>query len=423
MAKNEIISVFCFDVEIGRLGFDVDQSKSSFQYNPEFLDSGRFKNIFPPTGILKRTSQTQVFDRFNNETFRGLPPMIADSLPDYFGNVVFKNWLELNDKNFRQISVIEQLAYVGDRGMGALEFHPNKSLPHTTSINLEEIIGVLNEVLDVKKAAHDKVLNHEALLNMFKMGSSAGGARPKVLIAEHQTTGEIMPGDITYSADYNHYLVKLDLGEEQDYSREKVEYCYYQTAEQLGISMMPSKLINDKHFATERFDRVNGQKKHVLTPTGLTGWDFRESTNSSYENVFKLAVFLKIPHKEVEELFKRMVFNLVFCNTDDHLKNHAFIYDEKADSWNLSPAYDLTYALNPLMNYKKVSRALSVNNKRIEINRDDVMKIAEDYTIKSPKGIIQEVQQSISFLKERMIEKEISKHIIESMVEDFNMLD
>lgn len=423
MVKHEVISVFCFGEEIGRLGFDEKQLKSSFQFHPEFLEKSSYKNLFPLTGILKRIPQTQVFTQFNTDTFRGVPPMIADSLPDYFGNIIFKKWLELNDKNFRQISVVEQLAYVGSRGMGALEYRPSKPLPQATNLDLSEIITLLTKVLDAKQAIHENALNHEALLNIFKMGSSAGGARPKVLIAENSVTGEIIPGDVTYSSEYNHYLVKLALDEEQlGYSREKIEYCYYETAVYLGISMMPSKLIDNKHFATLRFDRVNGQKKHVLTATGLTGWDFQHPMHSSYENLFELAVFLKIPHSEIEALFKRMVFNVVFCNSDDHLKNHAFMYNEISDNWNLAPAYDLTYSLNPLLNYKKALRALSINTKRTEISRKDIFLIAEKYTIKNPDAVINEVLQGIPFWREKMVQQQLPKHIMDSIVKDFVQL-
>jgi serine/threonine-protein kinase HipA len=423
MAANEIISVFCFGQEIGRIGYDADQHRSSFQYHPDFLQSNRYTHLFPQTGILKRVPQVQIFSQFNSETFRGLPPMIADSLPDVFGNIIFKKWLETSDKHFSQISVIEQLAYVADRGMGALEFRPSKELPQTSSIDLTEIIAVLKEVLNSKQALQETGLNHDALLNIFKIGTSAGGARPKILISEHKQTGEIIPGDLNYSSEYHHYLVKLHLEDEIGYSREVIEYCYYLTATHLGITMMPSKLIDKKHFATLRFDRQNGMKKHILTATGLTGWDFQSPKDSSYENLFELALFLKVPHRDVEELFKRMVFNIVFFNADDHLKNHSFIYDEKADRWNLSPAYDLTYSLNPLMNYTKTSRALSVNGKRVDIELKDVLTIAETYTIKNARNVVKEIQDSISIWNEKAQELDMPSNIIQSIQKDFVRLN
>jgi serine/threonine-protein kinase HipA len=422
MAMNEIINVFCFGTEIGRLGFDEHQNKSSFQFNAEFLNSNRFLNLFPQTGIIKRTPQVQLFSQFNNDTFRGLPPMIADSLPDTFGNIIFKKWLEASNKNFGNISVIEQLAYVANRGMGALEYRPAKVIPQASTINLKEIIDVLKDVLNNKRNTNASVLNNEALLNIFKMGSSAGGVRPKVLISENIQTKEIIPGDLNNSSNYNHYLIKLSIDEDMGYSREIVEYCYYLTATHLGITMMPSKLIDEKHFATLRFDRKNGIKKHILTATGLTGWDFQSSKESSYENLFELALFLKIPRNEIEELYKRMVFNIIFCNTDDHLKNHTFIYNEIEDKWNLAPAYDLTYSLNPLINYKRVSRALSINNKRVDINIHDVLKMADTYTIKSARNVVLEIQNGISFWVQKARELRLPEEVIKNIEKDFSKL-
>jgi serine/threonine-protein kinase HipA len=419
MAKNEISSVFCFGHEIGRVGFEENLHRSSFQYNPEFLLRNQFLNLFPQTGIIKRVPQVQLFDQFNSETFRGLPPMIADSLPDVFGNVIFQKWLEASAKPFSQISVIEQLAYVADRGMGALEFRPSKELPHTSTINLTEIIDVLKEVLETKQKQHQSSLNHEALLHIFKMGTSAGGARPKILISVNKETGEIIPGDLNHSADHDHYLVKLHLDDKLGYSKEVIEYSYYQTATQLGLNMMPSKLIENKHFATLRFDRLHGKKKHMLTATGLTGWDFQSPKNSSYENLFELALLVKVPHRDVEELFKRMVFNVIFCNSDDHLKNHSFIYNEAEDRWNLSPAYDITYSLNPLLNYTRTIRALSINGKRSEITLKDLLTLADTYTIKNAKNVVKEVQDAILFWNERANDLGLPSMIIDSIQKDF----
>jgi serine/threonine-protein kinase HipA len=345
--------------------------------------------------------------------------MIADSLPDVFGNIIFKKWMESGSKEFNQISVIEQLAYVADRGMGALEYRPSMELPQSTSIDLTEIIAVLKEVLQAKDEQHESTLNHEALLNIFKIGSSAGGARPKILISEHKTSGEIIPGDLNHSSEYNHYLIKLHLDDELGFSREVIEYCYYLTAKHLGITMMPSKLIEQKHFATLRFDRHNGQKKHVLTATGLTGWDYQSPKDSSYENLFELALFLKVPHRDMEELFKRMIFNVVFFNSDDHLKNHSFIYDEEQDKWNISPAYDITYSLNPLLNYTRTSRALSINGKRIDITLADVNTIADTYTIKNAKKVVQEIQDAIAYWKDQANELNLPANIVQSICRDF----
>lgn len=389
MAKNQIISVFFNDIEIGKIGYDEDLRKSSFQYNPDFLEKDIYKRLFPY--VIRRSPNVQIYSEFEGETFRGLPPMIADSLPDYFGNVVFKEWLEATNKDFSNISPLEQLTYVGKRGMGALEFFPAKEIPSNNSINIDEITEVVKKVLDVKTSVEEKGLNDHSLLNIFKIGTSAGGARPKILVSEHKETGQLKAGDLEVSEDYNHYLVKLSVDEQEGYSKEKVEYIYYQMAKSVGIWMMESKLIDDKHFATLRFDRQNGKKVHILTASGMTGWDFKKPENSSYENLFKLAVDLRLPHKDIEQLYRRMIFNSVFANTDDHLKNFSFIYNQEKDRWNLSPAYDLTYPLDALKNYLRVSRAMSINGKRTAITKADLLYIAEEFTIKNPQAIIDEI--------------------------------
>lgn len=417
MAKNQIISVNFQGLEIGKIGYDEDQRKSSFQYNPEFLNKNIFKRIFPY--IIRRTPNVQVFSDFQGETFRGLPPMIADSLPDFFGNIVFKEWLDTTQKELGTISPLEQLTYVGKRAMGALEFAPAKEIKSTQTIDIDEISEVVKKVLDLKTSTEEKGLTDMALINIFKIGTSAGGARPKILVSENKLSGKLIPGDLETSADYNHYLIKLSIDEDQGYSKEKIEFIYYKIATSIGIEMMPSKLIDDKHFATIRFDRQNGSKQHILTASGMTGWDFKMPENSSYENLFKIAVDLKIPHKNIQQLYKRMVFNLVFSNIDDHLKNFSFIYDSETDRWNLSPAYDLTYPLDALKNYLRVSRAMSINNKRSFITKDDLLKIADLFTIKDPNGIINEVLEATKLFRRLCEEQKIPLKVIDKIESEF----
>lgn len=419
MAGDKIIDVIAFGQEIGKLGYDIDQSKSFFQYNPKFLESGKYSKLFP--FIFKRTKPVQVFTKYQQETFQGLPPMIADSLPDTFGNIIFQEWLTA--RGIPKVTPIEQLAYVADRGMGALEYKPIKELPNTTSINIDEIISVLEKVLKIKDDTSGEALDELSLLNVFKIGTSAGGARPKILISEHKKTGKIIAGDRQTSEDYHHYLVKLHLEADEGYNKEKVEYAYYLLAQEAGINMMPSKLIEGKHFATLRYDRQHGKKQHVLTVTGLTGWDFKsQPENSSYENVFKVALALEVPHKDLQQLFKRMVFNLVFRNVDDHLKNHSFIYKEEENTWNLCPAYDLTYGLNPLLTFKTTSRALSINGKRTQITKKDLLTIAEEFAIKNPKKIIKEVQLLIPMWREIAAKIKMPESTISKIEKDLNTI-
>ena len=419
MARDKIIDVIVFGQEIGKLGYDINQSKAFFQYHPDFLNSGKYKNLFP--FIFKRTKPAQIFTEFQQDTFQGLPPMIADSLPDTFGNIIFQEWLTL--RGIQKVTPLEQLAYVANRGMGAIEYKPVKALPETSTVDIDQVIKILEKVLKLKNETSGEDLSELSLLNIFKIGTSAGGARPKILISEHKETRAIIAGDKEISEEYNHYLVKLHLDDNDGYNREKVEYSYYLLAQEAGVNMMPSKLIENKHFATLRYDRQNGEKQHVLTVTGLTGWDFKsQPENSSYENVFKVALALRVPHTDIQQLYKRMIFNLVFRNVDDHLKNHSFIYNKVNDSWNLSPAYDLTYALNPLITFKTTSRALSINGKRTEINMTDVLKIADDYSIKNSQKIIDKIQSVIPKWKINASKLDIPKDIIDKIENEFYLL-
>lgn len=420
MAKNQVISVYFRGLEIGKIGYDENQRKSSFQYNPTFLEMDQYKRLFPY--IIRRTPNAQIFSEFEGETFRGLPPMIADSLPDYFGNIVFKEWLEATQKDLVNISPLEQLTYVGQRGMGALEFMPAKEIVSDGSIDVDAITEVVKKVLDVRESVNEKMLSDAALLNIFKIGTSAGGARPKILVSEHKETGRLVAGDLETSIDYNHYLIKLSIDEDEGYSKEKVEYIYYQIARKVGINMMDSKMVDDKHFATLRFDRLFGEKQHILTASGMTGWDFKKPEYSSYENLFKLSVDLKLPHKDIEQLYRRMVFNLVFANIDDHLKNFSFIYNSKKDRWNIAPAYDLTYPLDALKNYTRVTRALSINGKRNEINRNDLLKIADQFTIKNPNAIIDEVILATKQFRGLSEEENIPSKAIAKIESEFNLM-
>ena len=419
MARDKIIDVVVFGLEVGKLGYDFDKRKSFFQYNPDFLDSNQYTNLFH--FVFKRIKQAQIFSEYQQDTFQGLPPMIADSLPDTFGNIIFQEWLTA--RGIQKITPLEQLTYVSNRGMGAVEYKPISKLPESSEVNIDSVINILEKVLKLKEATKGEDLSELSLLNVFKIGTSAGGARPKILISEHKETGAIIAGDREVSEAYNHYLVKLHIDDSDGYNKEKVEYVYYLLAQEAGIDMMPSKLIENKHFATLRYDRQHGEKQHVLTVTGLTGWDFKsQPENSSYENVFKVALGLKVPHKDLQQLFKRMVFNLIFKNVDDHLKNHSFIYNKESNNWNLSPAYDLTYALNPLITFKTTSRALSINGKRTAINVKDLLLIADEFSIKNPMGIIGEVQALIPRWVEIANQFDVPENVILSIQKEIKTI-
>ncbi len=291
-------------------------------------------------------------------------------------------------------------------------------LSKAVNVNLDKITEVAKKVLKVKSAVEETGLNEEGLFNIFKLGTSAGGARPKILVSQHRHSGKLIPGDLEISEDYTHYIVKLGVDDE-GYPKEKIEYVYYQMATSAGIEMMPSKLIDDRHFATERFDRQDGEKKHILTDSGMTGWDFKKPEHSNYENLFNLLVDLKLPHKAVQQLFRRMVFNVVFANTDDHLKNFSFIFDDTQNKWNLAPAYDLTFAVNPLLNFKHLNRACSLRGKRHHITKKDVLDLAHQFSIGNPKGILREVMKESRNFESLCQAQNIPPKIIQAVKANF----
>ena len=419
MEKDLVVEVWCFGIEIGKIGFNEDEQFSFFQYNPVFLSANTHSRLFPL--IFKRTEVVQVFRNYTGKAFHGLPPMIADSLPDLFGNVIFTNWIEATHPALHKISTLEQLTYLANRGMGALEFKPAQKLHKTTKVDLDEVVNILKKVMDNKASTSSHTLDHESLLTIFKIGTSAGGVRPKILVSENIKTGKIIPGDIEFSDAYRHYLVKLTLEDEKDidYLKGKIEFAYYLTAKEAGIRMMDSKLIGEIHFATERFDRIEGKKIHILSASGLTGWSHEDPTVSSYENVFELAIKLRIPQVEIDELFKRMLFNLTFFNVDDHLKNHSFCYNELNDEWHLAPAYDLTYPLSLHLTRTKTIRALSINGKRDKIGLTDLITLAHKYVVKSPEKTIQLVQSKKAFMVQSLLDLQIPEAIVNKMEQDF----
>ena len=415
----ETIKVHIFGEEVGTLAYNRSKVVSYFQYNRDFLASGNYKSIFP--FIIRRVDQTQLFRQFQENAFRGLPPIFADSLPDDFGNQIFNTWVKEKKIDKKKLSPILQLAYVANRGMGALEYFPGKVLPEADEIDLDEITNILKKVLDLKSGYKESGLNDIGLLNIFKMGTSAGGARPKIIVSEHKESGALLPGDVQYDDSYNHYLVKLGMND-AGYSRELVEYGYYHLAKDAGLNMMPSRMIDNKHFATLRYDRVAGKKIHVLTATGISGLNFQDPDVSSYENLFEMAHELNLPSADMDALFRRMVFNYVFHNTDDHLKNHSFLYEPNNDRWRISLSYDINFALDALAKWPNAPHNLSLNGKRNSIDNSDIMALAKKYTIQSPKTIIGEVCSVIPKWEEIANTLNIPEKVYESIKEEFKYL-
>ena len=316
---------------------------------------------------------------------------------------------------------LKQLSYVGNRGMGALEYYPATNAISMEQMQLHSITGILGAIMSGQNERLRQGMEYEDMLRVFRVGTSAGGARPKVLLARGED-GKLYGGDSIPLGIYDYLLIKLDL-DESAYKPLRTEMAYHELALAAGIDMMPCEMIDEKHFATHRFDRVKGCRVHCFTATGLSGWDFKgDPVHSSYENLFELCVKLHVPLSDMSRLFRRMVFNVLMGNLDDHFKNHSFVFDKFRLTWGLSPAYDLTYAMNPRLAVSKVSRALSINGKRENITWKGMLVLAKRYMVKRPTEHLDAVLQARDMLEEKCAEYKVEEKDVTAIRQDLNEL-
>jgi serine/threonine-protein kinase HipA len=344
--------------------------------------------------------------QYNPQTFRGLPPMIADSLPDDFGNKMLVQWLVKNNISQNNLNAIEKLCYVGKRGMGALEYEPVFEQKSANSdINIAELLDVANAIY-FQKENETLPLNdyHQSLSTLLRIGSSVGGARAKALIAINENTQEIKAGDIMQEGDFKYYLIKFDglkNGKEIEPSGYGIlEYIYHKMAIDSGIEMTNCKLLAENgrsHFLTERFDRKDGKKIHIQTLCAMAGVDFRQPNLVDYNDIFSLLNLLQMDYQTKEQLFRRMVFNVLAFNRDDHTKNFSFMYEK--DEWKLTPAYDLTFAYNPNSYWLK-NHNININGKNNGLSQDDLLAVAEKHGVKSSTKIYLEIKSVISLFSD-----------------------
>ena len=367
-----------------------------FEYDPAFERLGlELSPILMP--LIPHT--THQFTSISQETFMGLPGLLADALPDAYGKALLDRWLATIGRTFA--NPVERLCYQGKRSMGALEFEPAQDtfLEKDTKIEIDSLVEVAREALN-QKAELDTNLSQdrkEALMNIIKVGTSAGGQRAKAVIAFNEETQEVRSGQIDAPAGYEHWLLKLDgvtnqeLGDPKYYGL--IEYAYYLMAKDAGIDMMPCKILPENgrsHFMTKRFDRIGGKEKlHMQTLCGIAHYDYKMLRAYSYEQVFQVMRQLRLPYIQAEEMFRRMVFNVVARNQDDHTKNISFLMD-KNGVWRLSPAYDVSWSYNPEGLWTS-QHQMSINNKWSDITKDDLLAVASSMSIKKPREIIEKV--------------------------------
>ncbi len=411
------IATFEYDNNFKKLNWDLSPLKMPIQFP---------KNIFnfPELKLSKNTA----FD-----TFKGLPGLLADVLPDKYGNQLIDIWLAQNGRATNSMNPVEMLCFIGTRGMGALEFEPAafKEGKRTFTIEMESLVDQAKKLLSQKTSftANFKKEEEQAIVEILKIGTSAGGARPKAVIAYNEKTAEVRSGQTNAPKGFEHWLLKLDgvndvqVGSTSGYGR--VEMAYYNMALACGIEMMPSMLLEENeraHFMTKRFDRENGDiKHHIQTFCAMSHFDYNVVTSFSYEQLFQTMRELKLSYVEAEQLFRRMVFNVISRNCDDHTKNFAFRL-KKDCQWELAPAYDLCHTYNP--NHQWVSQhALSINGKRKGITKGDLITIGKSIKCKQAISIIDEIETTVlnwkKFAKETGVAVKLT-NAIDKTIQEWN---
>lgn len=351
-----------------------------FNYDEAFLKSGI--EVSPLMMPLRKGVYS--FPALNAKSFYGLPGLLADSLPDKFGNRMIEKYLSFQGRSIDTLSSVERLCYTGKRGMGALEYVPAIMMAESGSetIQLDALVKLASDILSEREAVHIDA-QYEPMEQMMQIGTSAGGARAKAVIAWNQQIKDIRSGQIEAGDGYEYWLIKFDgvdnnkdKGDKADspaYTR--IEYAYYLMALDAGIVMNPCQLYPESgryHFLTKRFDRNDhGEKIHMQSLGGLAHFDFNDPGAYSYEQVCDLIYRLGLGQRDVEQIFRRMVFNVLARNQDDHVKNISFLMNRKGQ-WSLAPAYDLTYAYDP-SNFWLARHQMSVNGKLEEITPEDIL--------------------------------------------------
>ena len=395
---------------IGAVAWNPDSAYATFEYDSKFKSLGwdlaplkmpvsESRNQYSFPGLRKDKNA-------GYDTFRGLPGLLADALPDKYGNQLINLWLAQQGRPQDSMNPVEMLCFIGTRGMGALEFEPavineNK---RAFSVEIDDLVATAGKILNQREAFVTNLHKDEeqAVSEILKIGTSAGGARPKALIAWNEQTGEVKSGQTKAPQGFGHWLIKLDgvsdvqLGSSLGYGR--VEMAYYNMAIACGIDMMPSRLLEENgraHFMTKRFDREGGEiRHHIQTFCALTHFDYNLNNSYSYEQLFQCMRELRLSYADAEQMFRRMVFNVIARNCDDHTKNFSFLL-RQGGKWELAPAYDVCHAFRPGSEWVS-QHSLSINGKRKNITQNDMLLVGESIRCKKAAAIIDEINDTVN---------------------------
>ena len=414
---------------VGAIAWDDERGLASFEYEPSFLTNNW--DLAPlQMPIFGAANQVFSFPELRGSaTFKGLPGLLADVLPDRYGNSLINAWLASHGRPADSMNPVELLCFIGKRGMGALEFEPVSPKAHhgSSKIELTSLIHIAQEILLGKQNFNADLSRDDAkaLSDILKIGTSAGGARAKCVIAFNPDTQEIRSGQADAPKGFGHWLIKFDgvsdlqIGNTTGYGR--VEMAYSLMAKEAQIEMTECRLLeeNDRaHFMTKRFDREQGQEKvHVQSFCAISHYDFTEITLFSYEQLFETMRMLLLPYTDAEQLYRRMVFNVMARNCDDHTKNFSFMMDKKSQ-WRLAPAFDICHAYRPGSAWVS-QHSLSINSKRTDITRNDLQQVAKKMNIKKADAIIDQVHAAVSkwtaFATQTNVNKDLTEAIAKTL--------
>ena len=390
---------------IGAVLLNDGEDVAAFEYDPDFAESG----IEVSPLVMPLSTRVYSFPELDKKTFRGLPGLVADSLPDRFGNALIDTWLATQGRSPAAFNSVERLCYIGNRGMGALEFAPATG-PGTRgarNIQIDQLVELASDILSQRNdlnVSFEDTERQQALTEILRIGTSAGGARAKALIAWNPQTNEVRSGQIETGKGFEYWLLKFDgvtgnrdkeLEDPKGYGA--IEYACYLMAKDCGITMEECRLFEEngrRHFMTRRFDRTgDGKKVHMQSLCALAHYDFNLAGAYSYEQALMVIRQMGLPMSAIEEQFRRMVFNIVVRNQDDHVKNIAFLMD-KSGNWSLSPAFDLTYSFNPDGMWTS-RHQMTMNGKRDHFLLEDFKSCAQVASMKRGRAetIVSEVQE------------------------------
>ena len=394
------VEVRIWDQRVGAVARDPRLGFYAFEYAPTFVQTGI--ELAPLAMPLRAARQPFIFPDLPELTFKRLPAMLADALPDDFGNSLIDVWMARQGVRPGDITALDRLAYMGKRGFGALEFKPVRG--PAASGETAIVLGQLIE--SARRVVHGQVDNDRhaaaALKQILSVGTSAGGARAKAAIAWNPVTEQIRTGQFDVEPGFEHWLLKFDgigkdneLGEPEGYGR--IEYAYYLMATRAGITMAPCRLLQENgraHFMTRRFDRSGNEKIHVQTLCGLAQLDYRAKGVHDYSQYLGAISELGLPLPEFEQAYRRIAFNVMACNCDDHTKNFSFVLEGRR-RWALAPAYDLIYAYNPKGEWT-YQHLMSVNGKFNAITRQDLLELADRFQIGAATKILAQVREAVA---------------------------